>query len=503
MARYSKIHSNYVLSKTHQDTKKGRIYVRDWVTIGGQHQIEKGKKPYYSDTNFLFTDNSYPSYKKKHNYGKWVAHWDYEDVKNSKEDVNIVKVNTSSNDIRDFAYYGSAVELVKSSVTNIIKWFPARITLSTETVTYLDDNQYKELSGYKMLNNPFEVDFVHTLSEKEKEEYNVDRFLCDSYGNFTFNGLNITSYTVTTSNDYLSGGCIPENWLPGNGRKPVYSVSINGVKLIEAWVINYEIIPLFKTDNLSNCDIKPKKELLDNYFNEIDGFEKQLLTLDSKPLYKNSFLTAIEGELDYKYVYRDYTWPSSYDIVNGYGYIDISSQTYIDYVSSLIDMASVFDELWCDNLYRNMTHESIKNFDWTYTREYNEGDEQDNIDGGNQIMKLLRVYGRAFDDLKHKVDGIKYVSNNTYDGFDTPAEVPVTLVNIEVTLADGTKIVIAGSGDQDDYEISGSGRGWFMTHGQIVAAEYLFEMLEKDASKDPLSEILDHQTVDGSNFYTF
>ena len=42
-----------------------------------------------------------------------------------------------------------------------------------------------------------------------------------------------------------------------------------------------------------------------------------------------------------------------------------------------------------------------------------------------------------------------------------------------------------------------------MTHGQIDAAEYLFEMLEKDASKDPLSEILDHQTVDGSNFYTF
>jgi hypothetical protein len=390
--------------------------VRDWVTIGGQHQIEKGKKPYYSDTNFLFTDNSYPSYKKKHNYGKWVAHWDYEDVKNSKEDVNIVKVNTSSNDIRDFAYYGSAVELVKSSVTNIIKWFPARITISSEAVTYLDNNDYKELAGYRMLINPFEVDFVHTLSEKEKKEYNVDRFLCESYGKYTFNDLNITSYTVTTSNDYLSGGCIPENWLPYDGN-PVYAITINGEKLIEAYVINYEIVPLYIIDNIPNCDIKPKKELLDNYFNEIDGFEKQLLTLDSKPLYKNSFLTAIEGELDYKYVYRDYTWPSSYDIVNGYGYIDISSQTYIDYVSSLIDMASVFDELWCDNLYRNMTHESIKNFDWTYTREYNEGDEQDNIDGGNQIMKLLRVYGRAFDDLKHKVDGIKYVSNNTYDGF--------------------------------------------------------------------------------------
>lgn len=121
--------------------------------------------------------------------------------------------------------------------------------------------------------------------------------------------------------------------------------------------------------------------------------------------------------------------------------------------------------------------------------------------------------GASADKRYHKVQGkngivinfvpAKEIGINTYDGFDTPAEVPVTLVNIEITLADGTKIVIAGSGDQDDYEISGSGRGWFMTHGQIVAAEYLFEMLEKDASKDPLSEILDHQTVDGSNFYTF
>ena len=86
--------------------------------------------------------------------------------------------------------------------------------------------------------------------------------------------------------------------------------------------------------------------------------------------------------------------------------------------------------------------------------------------------------GASADKRYHKVQGkngivinfvpAKEIGINTYDGFDTPAEVPVTLVNIEVTLADGTKIVIAGSGDQDDY-----------------------------------SEILDHQTVDGSNFYTF
>ena len=886
MGRYSKVHSNYVLSKTHQVTNKGRILVRDWVTTGGQHQIEKGKKPYYSDTNFLFTDNSYPSYKKKHNYGKWVAHWDYDDVKTASDDVNNVKVNTSSNDIRDFAYYGSAVELVRSSVTNIINWFPARVTLLPDNI-YVPNvtGGYDTLVGYYQLNNPFEVDFIHTLSKEEKERYNINRFLMESYSNYTLNGQNIkkydfvnrkfitktetkkrtvkhkvtdfsfestetinrvikpfnllknnielvssnklqisdfnynqeisnnttietfdknngsiyvdsTEYTanpsasflkdsthesnakltvsgygfdneikyngidvdVTVNNgnqtlsrvtfqpgytykigeneftvenrqtvipvyssnngerkiiftidgvvsefdvsDYLSeyndneiiitnieingindteetitvtfkeinvnnsntigtfnfngiynfiiansddyeyidaentlsfsskelffnqyskkivcnegtvidlssydisddnftlsflkksesviissfyihpcldlslqnGGyfveidgnrsnfnwevtcyketdesnrhvlsnirrirlhqdklqliktngsidsweipvsgfslnnicfyieentypsytfiqcvtdeqiddfinnkgwslmtCFPSVWLPTldmrNGwneyvkectecvdgscyvsvlisrlseimedgdykNMPLYTLYItteDGTEhKLEAYILNGKII-LITTSN--QFDLKCKKNIFDKYFESLEGFEKQLLTLDSHPLYKNSFLTPIEGELVYKYVYRDYTWPSTFDSELGYGHIDIVSDTYIGYLSKLIDMATVFDELWTDNIYRNMTHESIKNFDWTYTREYNEGEEQDNIDGGNQIMKLLRIYGRAFDDIKKLSDGIGYVTKNTYDGYGNQPDAEIS-----------------------------------------------------------------------------
>lgn len=527
MGRYSKYYSNYILRKKHQVTHKGTIFERDWVTIGGQHQIEKGKKPYYSDTNFLFTDNSYPSYKKKHNYGKWVAHWDYDDVKTASGDVNTVKVNTSSNDIRDFAYYGSAVELVKSSVTDIINWFPARVTISSDGI-YIPTSSggYRQLNGYYLLNNPFEVDFIHTLSDNEKQNHNVDRFLMHSYLKYTIDGSDIETYEtinrrfmvkpitrtvhfiekkdVYNENDEITGEEIVREydeiygyeswqfftddeyedalnngwsetsfcgftWLPdmmlertyyeegltieyktieekyeklsAAGQEvlkswlsseegitalknfPLYTIKINGNIDIEAYIINNE--PVVMTSD-SNLEIKAKKEVFDEYFRSLEGFEKQLLTLDSKPLYKNSFLTPIEGELVYKYVYRDYIWPSSFDEELGYGHIDIVSDTYVGYLSKLIDMATVFDELWCDNLYRNMTHESIKNFDWTYTREYNEGEEQDNIDGGNQIMKLLRVYGRAFDDIKRLVDGIGFITKNTYDGYGNQPEAEIT-----------------------------------------------------------------------------
>ncbi len=91
----------------------------------------------------------------------------------------------------------------------------------------------------------------------------------------------------------------------------------------------------------------------------------------------------------------------------------------------------------------------------------------------------------------------------TYDGFDEPAEVPVNLVNIQITLEDGFKIVIADSGNDDEYYLSGSGRGWYMTHDQLAAAEFLLELLEKDASKDPMSDMFDHETVSRKNTYTF
>ena len=90
-----------------------------------------------------------------------------------------------------------------------------------------------------------------------------------------------------------------------------------------------------------------------------------------------------------------------------------------------------------------------------------------------------------------------------YDGFDVPDEVPMTLVNIEIALSNGFKIVITDGGNDDEFNISGSGRGWFMTHDQIAAAEYLFEHLDNDASIDPLSDIFDHKTVIKTNTYTF
>ena len=84
--RYSKYYSNYILKKKYQYTTKGTIWERDWVTIGAQHQIEKGKRPFYGDSGFLFTDNSIPDRHKRHDFGKIVGEWTYDDVSPDERD---------------------------------------------------------------------------------------------------------------------------------------------------------------------------------------------------------------------------------------------------------------------------------------------------------------------------------------------------------------------------------------------------------------------------------
>ena len=78
-------------------------------------------------------------------------------------------------------------------------------------------------------------------------------------------------------------------------------------------------------------------------------------------------------------------------------------------------MATLMDELWCDNLWKNMTHEAIQNFDWTYTKNYEEGQEEENILGGTRMEGILKIWGRCYDDLKRYVDGISLKNCITYD----------------------------------------------------------------------------------------
>lgn len=422
MKKYRKYKSSYILAKPHKTLNDGKIIYRDWVTTGGWNQMSPGKTPYYRNGNFVFTVNNIPSYQKKHKYGEWEGTYTYEDVKNARNLTNKVKVNYNSNDLRDFAYYGSCEELVRATIENIISNFPAQIVCSYLYEITKENEEGFESTGRYTISNPFMIDLCHKSITIE-DGMNPMRYLSYSYENYTINGEQITDYEINYSTDYSDAMLCPNDYQYSD----IITVTIKSANItltIYGMLIDTDIIYSIKKPDNINLDeelspivIKPKEEIIDYYFENLDGLEKVLLNRGTTPYYKNTFLTPILGKSGfYSYVNRNYTWPS-----NGYQ-IDIESASYVEYVNGLINIARIFDENSTDNLYNKLTHEAIKNYDWTFTRDYSEGDEEKYLEGGNKISMLLRIYGRLLDDIKRSIDCIEYSNATTYDEINNQPE---------------------------------------------------------------------------------
>lgn len=543
----------------HQRTDLGTILERDWVTTNGLNVLRfgPGRKIWYNSGNFVFTTANIPTYHKKHKLATEIKTWTWDDCKSADGTVNDVTPNFYMTDLRDYAYYGSCVEMIRSTVEDIISDFPgslmttfnypktdwrktghiveyiestptfkpykgnislqitpsdnypeecwninkkwfyytgsqwekvtevSNISSMTELDTYyyvLEDGTIKKLvektvikdgkeekyididnygtpivtnnfisyytkdfkyheynydsasfdvkdapigviDGF-VLDNPFKIDMHHKRVILDKYD-NPMRFMAQSWSKYcVVNGdgkeEKITSFAIEPKD-------VPECCEEG---LVMYDITIktesSNEYVIKAYYVGGDIVYIYNNKKYPPMtEIRPQQEYIDDYFANLKGFKRQLLRQDTIPLYSNKFITPVEENLIWFYPVEMHIWPSK-------GYcIDISSEAFETFIGNLFDLAQHFDELWSDNLYRSMTHESIKNFDWTYSRDYYEGDAQDNIEGGERMQKIIRVFGRAFDDIKLYIDTIKNIKNTTYDKYKNA---PEALLSDEVSI---------------------------------------------------------------------
>ena len=544
----------------HQRTDLGTILERDWVTTNGLNVLRfgPGRKIWYNSGNFVFTTANIPTYHKKHKLATEIKTWTWDDCKSADGTVNDVTPNFYTTDLRDYAYYGSCVEMIRSTVEDIISDFPgslmttfnypktdwrktghiveyientptfrpykgnislqitpsdnypyecwninkkwfyytgsqwekvtevSNISSMTELDTYyyvLEDGTIKKLvektiikdgkeekyididnygtpivtnnfisyytkdfkyheynydsasfdvkdapigviDGF-VLDNPFKIDMHHKRVILDKYD-NPMRFMAQSWSKYcVVNGdgkeEKITSFKIEPKD-------VPECCEEG---LVMYDITIGTEKskktyVIKVYYVGGDIVYIYNNKKYPPMtEIRPQQEYIDDYFANLKGFKRQLLRQDTIPLYSNKFITPVEENLIWFYPVEMHIWPSK-------GYcIDISSEAFETFIGNLFDLAQHFDELWSDNLYRSMTHESIKNFDWTYSRDYYEGDAQDNIEGGERMQKIIRVFGRAFDDIKLYIDTIKNIKNTTYDKYKNA---PEALLSDEVSI---------------------------------------------------------------------
>lgn len=430
---FIKSHSNYVLKSKHQNVNDGTIYERDITTIGGVNQFSKGMTPIYRSNNFIISVRNDTGSTNVYNNSKWEKStsastiWTLENVSgmtSNNDDSNDVKIVLKQDyyDFCDFAYYGSLSELFRASVTDILDRFPGELYCTSNNIYYtvsevIDKEVIEDsviLGGENLYNldNPFGID-IYSLS-KHGEDANPLKFFADEgYKNYQIikkdgSLIDIKTWDVEEPSDKTCKG------------DKICNVVLNKKVLNEEiYIFVYigdddKIFYMCDTSldpSLNGMHIRPKEEFISEFYNKCDNFQKLIMNRKSTPLYKAVFSVLKENEYGFYRDFETFVFPTTFGgyniIANDYG--------FSDYTKRLADIGEFYDNRVSDNIYRSMTHEAIKNFDWTYTKEYTQGDEEEYVFGGQKIQKALRVIGREFDEIKSYIDNIKNIRKLSYD----------------------------------------------------------------------------------------
>ena len=418
-----KSHSNYVLKSRHQDVNDGTIYERDITTIGGVNQFAKGMTPIYRSNNFIITVRNDNSSTNVFNNTNWERNdsgtvWTLKNVSgltSDSEDANDMKIVLKQDyyDFCDFAYYGSLSELFRASITDIIDRFPGELYCTSNNIYYtvsevidkevIEDRVILGNENLFNLDNPFDID-LHSKVTPKNNTNPLKYFADDGYKNYLLitddnpSGVTIDSWSSEpTSNDYCKGNKICD-------------IRINNYT-IEAYVGDDGKIFYFGDESMKGLHIRPNEKYITEFYNKCDNFQKILMNRKTTPLYKATFSVLGESKYGLTKSFETFIFPTTYGDYN----IIADEYGFSDYTSRLIKIGEFYDSNITDNIYRAMTHEAIKNFDWTYTREYTSGEEEEYVLGGHKIQKALRVIGREFDEIKAYIDNIKNICRASYD----------------------------------------------------------------------------------------
>jgi len=434
-------------------------------SLVGNQFVDDGGSALFTLGNFSVTTNISPSISINYNTGAYSQFFSLSDINLTEEesellfeDSNKVRLKLDRYNPKTLAYFGSMTELVRVSLENIITNWPASIYINPtiQTITggltqifSVVNYQYDSLSDtatfdipYQAITNHYELNIVENQSISDT--FNESNDLRDMVTNFSryvltysdidhavldFTGLqqpNTGSITMTVAGD------------------PFGEVN-NGLDLYEEF------------------HIRPESVLRDMFFNSLNDLESNLLNTLIKPKYTSTFKYKIENDEGVVFTkVETITWPTS----DGYN-IDFNTPQYEDYVERLRSISDETDLTDSDIIVRQLVSESISSFDTapiTYITE-------DELIGGQKVNKLLRIYGRNFDDIKRYIDSISLANVVTHDGNDNTPD--IALKNLAYVLGWDPITSIVGNDLLENYmerprnQFSGHSRNY-----TTIEAEY-------------------------------
>lgn len=390
--RFIKTKANYTFKKKHLTLDDGYIFERDYMTTS-----KNGK------SNFKFVRNDSPYLQRKHN----ISSIESDSGENISNEDNSVILNPDYESLRDFAYYGSALELVRSSIDDIIMRYPASVIVSSNKIAEGEFEVYNDFN-IDLFSN---LDDIPGIFEKEDNNRNFSNNK-EKYELVIINGdeekKDIVEDIISVDIEEKLNGKEFNNKC--ENIKAEFTCKINGkITFTKKFNSNYNDWVISAT--VPGSIIRPKKEIYDNVMKSFNGLQKILLNDKTFPKFKATFDTPIITDSGFNVVKRDYIWPSKSGIMP-----TIEGMGFKNYVSDLIKLAEYYDEYESDNAWRMLTHESIKNLDWSFIRKDKNNDEENiNIDT-TRISSIIRLWGRQYDEIKQYIDGIRAVNNISYNG---------------------------------------------------------------------------------------
>jgi len=306
-------------------------------------------------------------------------------------------LNLDKSDLNTFVRFGSAYEFLRVSIENIILMYPGSLYVNTQKIR----GGNITFSGYSYNATANTSTFYVPTAYTE----NIFGLIFNS-GN-TSTSDNNKNLNISYDEYVIWLPFTPESYYPiigftGNTANSMYTLSKYYLK-VQVTGDPFFFIKTGDTDSYQiktgnvNFHLKPNTTNFEEFRALLSDYEKYII---SQRVNNNGFqFTLKEPTLldDGSIIYSDTTilWTTS-DKYN----IDINTSSYQKFLQTVLTIGAKFDKVKTDLIARFLTPTSLKTYDLT-----EEG----------KITKLLRIYGREFDQLRQFIDSLVYINKITYD----------------------------------------------------------------------------------------
>ena len=430
MPGFIKSHSNYRLQTRHQTVDGGVILERDISTVGGVNTFATGQATVYQSGNFVIVVNNGNPVSRHVRKNAWLPSfdgtdtWDAESIEKHESDIegsveSKITLKNDFMDLRSFAYYGSLSDLVENTVCTIIRDFPYEI--------YLGDSESGVSATTYEAYNPGGIDIITSGYAESDGEPVLGSFNNGGYLNYEvyedgyrYNPCPVISWSVTPG---YSGHCEAYSTPAGESFPLAATVEIKyergGSHVTKTIYALYNrdgsLYYNWRKDNKPAIHIRPKEKLsngkpgfYDAFIDRLDLFGKCLMGVYSGTKNVSKFEVLDTNDYNRTRTVTSFILPTSEGEYN----VATSGMALERYIGDLGRIALSYDDYYTDNMYRMMTHESLKNLDWT--RGFNGDDGSEYVKTGEKFKDMIRVMGYVFDQEKAFIDSIGNVNTVTY-----------------------------------------------------------------------------------------